>query len=222
VVANEFEKANDSQMDTQLDFFITVSLGLLPVLVAIYVFWKWHDPEIGANLEQSFEHGGERYGFSTTAYKGKLVACWFQFSAPTQLRFSLRSEQRMDRLAKAFGLRKEVQFGDERFDARFFVVTEDAAFLSALQSNELLRRSLKEIVVRLQVYGAGFSRIICRNGQLLLRVNATTGMMYVRSNEQDVRFVADIQRSVLICLKPFLDQIRELQLSNLDGAEQKP
>lgn len=128
----------------------------------------------------------------------------------------------MDRLAKEFGLRKEVQFGDERFDARFFVVTEDAAFLSALQSNELLRRSLKEIVVRLQVYGAGFPRIICRNGQLLLRVNATTGMSYVRSNELDARFVADIQRSVLTSLKPFLGSIRELQPCDRDGAKQKP
>jgi len=79
-----------------------------------------------------------------------------------QFRFRLRPEWWLDRFAKRFGIAQEWQTGDERFDEKVFILSEDPTLLETLSSD----RELRELVATILDFHGG-ARLECARGQLM-------------------------------------------------------
>jgi hypothetical protein len=77
-----------------------------------------------------------------------------------RFRFLLRPESSLDRIAKRFGIAQEWQTGDESFDARIFILSEDPALLETLSTD----KELRSLIATLMDFHRG-ARLDCARGK---------------------------------------------------------
>ena len=82
-----------------------------------------------------------------------------------RFRFLLRPESALDRFAKRFGIAQEWQTGDESFDAKIFILSEDPALLETLSTD----KELRSLIATVMDFHRG-ARLDCARGKLHLEV----------------------------------------------------
>lgn len=107
-------------------------------------------------------HDGETVRVGVTRNKSKnVIAFDVSVDVPDRLRFTLRRENWLDRVAKMLGVAREWQTGDEKFDSAVFIVSEDAVLLETMSADAQLRTLLMTL---LQIQRGGM--LECCKGRL--------------------------------------------------------
>ncbi|HEY5970861.1 MAG TPA: hypothetical protein VIT22_02630, partial [Pseudoxanthomonas sp.] len=92
-------------------------------------------------------HDGETVRVGVTRNKSKnVIAFDVSVDVPDRLRFTLRRENWLDRVAKMLGVAREWQTGDEKFDSAVFIVSEDAVLLETMSADAELRTLLMTLL----------------------------------------------------------------------------
>jgi hypothetical protein len=120
---------------------------------------------------------------------------------PDDLRFTLNREGPLDRIAKNFGIARELQTSDVPFDGRVYIASEDPALHDALSLRRNLRNQIFDLMRDAEEVGAADRRLWVRTG----------GYEDCRDDEDDV-----LTRQIVSNLLPSLRVLRA-SLVNVGG-----
>jgi hypothetical protein len=144
---------------------------LLAVCAAAFAGW-WvfclrHIGSVGSGASNS--HGPVH----VVRNRGRVVFAGAGVPAPSSLRFEVKAENALDRLAKRLGISVEGQMGDAVFDRAFYLMCDDAVTLAALQREPALRTALLELAGGQVPAGFRFASLSCANGLLFAQYRNT-------------------------------------------------
>jgi hypothetical protein len=148
------------------------ALLLLAVCTAAFAGW-W---VLCLRFADSVAFGARRNAYGPTQVmrnRGRVVFAGAGVPASASLRFEVKAENALDRLAKRLGISVEGQMGDAAFDRAFYLMCDDPVTLAALQREPALRAALLELVGGQVPAGFAFASLSCANGLLLAQYRNT-------------------------------------------------
>lgn len=98
--------------------------------------------------------------------RGRVVFAGAGVPAPASLRFEVKAENALDRLAKRLGISVEGQMGHPAFDRAFYLMCDDPMTLAAMQGNRALHAALLDLVGGQVPAGFRFAGLRCADGML--------------------------------------------------------
>ena len=144
--------------------FLRLGLFLLLFVRIIAYVSRW-----GRSRGEPVSVGSETVYVDVTRNKYKTITgVSLCLDVPDHFRFVLRREGRLDRLAKRFGIAQEWQTGDDQFDSKVFILSEDPALLETLSAD----REMRTLITTLLEFHKG-GELDCAKGRLWFDV--TTG-----------------------------------------------
>jgi hypothetical protein len=128
--------------------------------------------------------GGVAAMVQEVTHKSRVVRVNLGCPAVREVDLTVRIERWWDRLFKWLGISVEYQVGCDRFDNRFYLITDQPLLGQALASDEALRRDIMALPERGAANGVTLKALHLREGRLWAELipndskNATAGMSH--------------------------------------------
>lgn len=133
--------------------------------------YAFRDARARARVQGGSRSGRVHYELQNKPNGRQPIALRIGIEVDPSLRFELRHERWLDRLAKALGVVEEPQVGRAEFDRRYFIVSDDAGSRARLRDDVRMADRLAEMVE----FDAGyqFHHLWCRDGFLCVTLKPT-------------------------------------------------
>lgn len=191
-------------MSAQGTAILGLGLLMLAVMRAIAIYTRGREPA-GPGLR--VPGGSASVGVQRS--KGRVVGVFLAVDLPRPLTFSLYREGWFDRLAKLLGVARELQTGDEPFDGRVYIQSEDPALHEALQ----MRRELRARVLHL-MRDPKTREVSAAGGRLWVVSRAYNGSEKIA----DPELVGRVAREMLPDLNAVLAELARVAGPGMDAA----